>query len=109
MFLEDSKARWGEISSWVGLKSNRTGKGPHLRKQVVKSGTRIIEGVMITELLEKDGRVIGAVGLPRDEDKTIIFRAGAVVLCTGAGTFKSPGWPASPKGRGYPDGSQWTG
>ena len=51
---------------------------------------------MITELLEKNGRVVGAVGIPRDEDKTIIFRAGAVVLCTGAGTFKSPGWPASP-------------
>lgn len=96
MFLEDSKARWDDISAWVGLQSNKAGKGPYLRKQIEKSGTRIIEGVMITELLEKDGRVIGAVGLPRIEDKTIIFRAGAVVLCTGAGTFKAPGWPASP-------------
>ncbi len=96
LFLEDSKARWDEISSWVPLTSLRTGKGPYLRKQIEKSGTTIIEGVMITELLEKDGRVVGAIGIPRDEDKTIVFRAGAVVLCTGSGTFKSPGWPMSP-------------
>ncbi len=96
LFLEDSKARWDEISSWVPLQSNPTGKGPYLREQIEKSGTRIIEGVMITELLEKNGRVIGAVGIPRDQDTTLIFRAGAVVLCTGAGTFKSPGWPMSP-------------
>ena len=96
LFLGDSKARWDEISSWVPLKSNRTGKGPYLRAEIEKSGTRIIEGVMITELLEKNGRVTGAVGITRDEDRTLIFKAGAVVLCTGAGTFKSPGWPMSP-------------
>ena len=96
MFLEDSKARWNEINSWVPKQTLPRGKGPYLRKQIEKSGTKIIEGIMITELLEKNGRVVGAVGIPRDEDKTIIFRAGAVVLCTGAGTFKSPGWPMSP-------------
>ena len=96
LFLEDSKARWDEISSWVPLTSNLTGKGPYLRAQIEKSGIRIIEGVMITELLEKNGRVTGAVGIPRNEDKMHIFKAGAVVLCTGAGTFKSPGWPMSP-------------
>lgn len=96
LFLEDSKARWDEISSWVPQQSNKTGKGPYLRGQIEKSGTRIIEGVMITELLEINGRVVGAVGIPRDEDRTLIFKAGAVVLCTGAGTFKSPGWPMSP-------------
>ena len=96
MFLEDSKARWEEISSWVPLESSKTGKGPYLRAQIEKSGTQIIEGVMITELLEKNGRVVGAIGLPRDEDKAIIFRAGAVILCNGAGSFKLPGWPAYP-------------
>lgn len=96
MFLEDSKARWDEISSWVPQKALATGKGPYLRAQIEKSGTEIIEGVMITELLEKDGKVVGAIGIPRGEDKTIVFKAGAVILCTGAGTFKSPGWPSSP-------------
>jgi len=96
LFLEDSKARWDEISSRVPLQSNKTGKGPYLREQIEKSGTKIIEGVMITELLEKNGRVIGAVGIPRDEDRTLIFKTGAAVLCTGARTFKSPGWPMSP-------------
>ena len=96
LFIEDSKARWDELSSWIPLKSLKTGKGPYLREQIEKSGATIIEGVMITELIEKNGRVIGAVGIPRDEDKAIVFRAGAVVLCTGSGTFKSPGWPMSP-------------
>ena len=96
LFLQDSKTRWDEISSWVPQQSLKTGKGPYLREQIEKSGTMIIEGVMITELLEKNGRVVGAIGIPRDEDRTIVFKAGAVVICTGAGTFKSPGWPASP-------------
>lgn len=96
LFLEDSKARWDEISSWVPQKSLKTGKGPYLREQIEKSGTKIVEGVMITELLEKNGRVIGAVGIPRDEDTAIFLRACAVVLCTGSGTIKSPGWPMSP-------------
>ena len=99
MFLEDSKARWDEINSWVPEQILPRGKGP-LREQIEKSGTQIVEGIMINELLEKNGRVVGAVGIPRDGDKTIIFRSGAVVLCTGAGTFKSPGWPASPNTSG---------
>jgi succinate dehydrogenase/fumarate reductase flavoprotein subunit len=98
LLIDDSEARWNEIRSWVpeDKKILPQGKGPYLRGQIEKSGTEIIEGVMITELLEKDGKIIGAIGIPRDQDKAIVFRAGAVVLCTGAGTFKSPGWPASP-------------
>ncbi len=96
LFLEDSKDRWEELCSWVPAKSLPTGKGPYLREQIEKSGTQIIEGVMIAELLKKDDRIVGAIGIPRDEDNAIVFKAGAVVLCTGAGTFKSPGWPMSP-------------
>jgi succinate dehydrogenase/fumarate reductase flavoprotein subunit len=96
MFLEDSAARWDELHSWVPNDFLPQSKGPYLAKQIEKCGATIINGVMITELLEKDGRVVGAIGIPRQEDKAIVFRAGAVILCTGAGTFKSPGWPASP-------------
>jgi succinate dehydrogenase/fumarate reductase flavoprotein subunit len=98
LLLDDSAARWNEIRSWVPDDQEilPQGKGPYLRAQIEKSGTEIIEGVMITELLERNGRIVGAMGIPRDQDRAIVFRAGAVILCTGAGTFKSPGWPVSP-------------
>jgi succinate dehydrogenase/fumarate reductase flavoprotein subunit len=96
LFLDDSAARSAEICEWVPRTSLPQSKGPHLRTQIEKSGANIIDGVMITELLEKDGRIVGAIGIPRHEDKAIVFKAGAVILCTGAGTFKSPGWPCAP-------------
>jgi succinate dehydrogenase/fumarate reductase flavoprotein subunit len=96
LFLEESKTCWDELRSWVPDAPLKTGKGPYLRKQIEKSGTKIFDGIMIAELLKVDGRVVGALGIAREDDRALIFRAGAVIICTGSGTFKIPGWPMSP-------------
>jgi succinate dehydrogenase/fumarate reductase flavoprotein subunit len=51
---------------------------------------------MITELLKKDDKVVGAIGFHLEEEAPFIIEASSVVLCTGAGSFKAPGWPVAP-------------
>lgn len=96
MFVEDSKTRYEDLVSWDAAKRDTTGgRGIKLRDQVEKRGVRLIERTMITDLLEKDGHVVGAIGFPMEEDKAVVIRAKAVVLCSGSGAFKTPGFPAS--------------
>lgn len=51
---------------------------------------------MITSLLRGGGRVVGAVGFPMEEDKAIVIKAKAVVMCSGGGAFKNSGYPIGP-------------
>lgn len=54
-----------------------------LTKQVRRAGGRIVNRVMVTELLVQDGRVRGAVGVRTRELEMVIFLAQAVVMATG--------------------------
>jgi len=95
IFTEDSMDRYKDLVSW-GVKQDRKGsRGVIFREQVKKAGVRIIERTMITDLLEKNGQVCGAVGFPMEEDKAVVIKAKAVVLCSGSGAFKTPGFPIS--------------
>jgi len=72
-----------------GMKSDRV-QGLALTRPLVdaitRSGIRIIDKVLITELLQNtDGRVCGAVGLDRGSETRLVITAGAVVLATGGG------------------------
>jgi len=96
MFTEDSKARFEDLVSWGAAKRDtKGGRGVKFREEVEKKGVRLIERTMVTELLEKDGRVVGAVGFPMEEDKAVVIKAKAVVMCSGSGAFKTPGFPIS--------------
>ncbi len=65
-----------------------------LKKQPQKMGVRILEKVMIVDLIKQDGRVIGAVGITRNILDLHVFRAKATVICMGSGGFKPVGgWP----------------
>ena len=64
-----------------------------LRNQVVKSGARIFDRVMITELLKQDGRIIGATGMPAENNDLYTFIAKATILCVGACGYKPAGFP----------------
>ena len=66
-----------------------------LRKQCKKIGVNIMDRIMVTDLIKQDGRISGATGISIEKDDFYIFKAGAVVLCTGAGGFRPPGWPIS--------------
>jgi succinate dehydrogenase/fumarate reductase flavoprotein subunit len=50
---------------------------------------------MITELFKKNGKIAGAIGFPMEEDKAVIIKAKAVVLCSGSGALKTPGFPCN--------------
>lgn len=86
----------------------------HMTKAMEKQGVQIINRVMVTELLKKDGRVVGAVGVGTRDSKIYIFYAKAVILSTarisGGRMYEQPGpgagvcfnlrWPPSDTGDG---------
>jgi succinate dehydrogenase/fumarate reductase flavoprotein subunit len=64
-----------------------------LRKQVLRSGVRILDRITVAELLKQDGRIVGAVGMPVDRFDLYIFIAKATILCVGACGYKPAGYP----------------
>ena len=60
---------------------------PVLRNRVLKSGVKIMDRIMITELLKQDGRIVGAVGFHTHDGEFYVFKAKATVMCTGTGTL----------------------
>ncbi len=64
-----------------------------LRKQVLRSGVRVLDRIMIAELLKQDGAVVGAVGFPLDRYDLYVFIAKATILCVGACGFKPAAYP----------------
>ena len=66
-----------------------------LRRKVIDSGAKIVDRIMITDLIKTDGQITGAVGITVGKAEFCVFRAKAVILCTGASGFKPTGWPIS--------------
>ena len=106
--IDESYARYEDLISWgvkFGRKLYQPGTftlsmeiaefAPTLRKKIKESGINTMERVMITDLLTYDGRVVGAIGFPLDEEEVIIIRAKATIMCAGAGAFKPSGFPCS--------------
>mgnify|MGYP000397289711 CR=1 FL=1 len=68
------------------------------RRELEKANVTLVERTMITSLIKKDsGRVTGALGFTYDdskeESKAVVLSAKVVIMCTGAGSYKSPGFP----------------
>lgn len=109
MLIDDSLARYNELLQWGIVDTrpewDRESSMPArkylaghdrrllLPKVLKKSGVTMIQRVMITELLQHDGRVVGGMGFHMDKDELIAFHAKATVMCTGAGGYKAPGFP----------------
>lgn len=68
---------------------------PVLRKQAGKVGVRIMDRIMVTDLLKHEGKVMGAIGFPMESFDLYIFKAKATVLCGGGNSFKPAGFPIS--------------
>lgn len=64
---------------------------PALRRYAESIGVRFYDRTMISDLIERDGRVLGAVGFGLDSGESVLFAAGATVLSAGRNYFKSPG------------------
>ena len=68
------------------------------KRELENAGVTFVERTMITGLLkEDDGRVTGALGFTYDdsqeESKAVVLSSKVVIMCTGAGSYKSPGFP----------------
>ena len=64
-----------------------------LRKHAARIGVRIVDRTMITDLLTRDGVVVGALAMRVDDGSPIRFASRAVVLATGTYGFKPYSFP----------------
>jgi succinate dehydrogenase/fumarate reductase flavoprotein subunit len=107
--MDESYERYLEVSSW-GARTGRShyyqpgtvtrsievvDSGDAMRRKAVSSGVRLLERIMVTELIKADDRVAGAVGFHVESGRPNAVLAGATVLCAGPASFK-------PLGMGYP-------
>ncbi len=67
--------------------------GTALRKKALSVGVKIIDQLMIVELLKQNGRIVGAVGLPNDSCELVTIVAKATISCVGACGYKPTGYP----------------
>jgi succinate dehydrogenase/fumarate reductase flavoprotein subunit len=64
-----------------------------LRKQALRSGVKILDRIMVAELLKQNGKIVGAIGMPLDSYDLYTFVAKATILCVGACGYKPAGYP----------------
>ncbi|MFC1909029.1 FAD-dependent oxidoreductase [Chloroflexota bacterium] len=64
-----------------------------LRRQAIVSGVRIMDKIMVTDLIKQDEGVFGAIGISGDNYSLYVFKAKVTVVSTGAAGFKAAGWP----------------
>lgn len=88
---EHSKARVKELREWGFFESPLYNKS--FSKPIEEREIPVIERVTITHLIKENGKIAGAAGFSIDEQKSYIFNAKSVILCTGAGGFKPNGFP----------------
>jgi succinate dehydrogenase/fumarate reductase flavoprotein subunit len=111
IIVKESYARYCDLVSWDIPFTSKNGRSPaegshamplvknafmpKLREKVLKSGAKILDRIMITDLLKQEGRVIGAVGFDTRNGDFYTFKAKATIVATGSGAFKVPGWTDS--------------
>lgn len=88
---EHSAARLAELRQW-GFFDEALCKNSFLRP-IKERGILVKERIVITHLLKEQGQMAGAAGFSLDENRSFIFNAKSVILCTGAGGFKPNGFP----------------
>lgn len=98
-FLRDGSGGWlrtvgfGQPGSWwVHIKNGTTIKR-RLGRRVRQMGTRVMDHVMVTRLLTRDGRVIGCTGFNVLDGAFYVFRAKKVVMALGSTATR--GWANS--------------
>jgi succinate dehydrogenase/fumarate reductase flavoprotein subunit len=62
------------------------------RRKVIRSGATVLDRVMITDLIKKDGRVVGASGFHARTGEFYVIEAKAVVIASGGLSFRGAGW-----------------
>lgn len=113
IFLEDSYQRYNDLVSfgvtfyqedgkkWVNRvdagggvspteqfnMSNRK-YSPLLRKTALERGVRVIDRIMVDDLLKQEGQIVGAIGFHTINGDLYVFKTKAVVIATGGSSLK---------------------
>jgi succinate dehydrogenase/fumarate reductase flavoprotein subunit len=99
IFMDESLGIFNELHEMGAHETKPFERGSKVfRAELENAGVSLVERTMITALIQDDsGRVCGALGFTYDDTKeasrAVVLQAGAVILCTGAGSYKSPGFP----------------
>ncbi|MBR3400904.1 MAG: FAD-binding protein [Parasporobacterium sp.] len=112
IYLKESYERYQDLRSWgiefpkmpngedsviafrgMPIETRTTYRGwmflPKLRAYALKIGVRIVDHVMITDLICQKEQVSGAVGFHSQNGELYCFHASAVIMCAGPSGFKS--------------------
>jgi succinate dehydrogenase/fumarate reductase flavoprotein subunit len=85
--------RYGRPIGFGPLECCFLGRGwtflPAMRRQALKVGVKIMDRIMVTDLLKQDGMVVGAVGFHSRTGDFYSFSSKATVMSTGNGTFRN--------------------
>jgi len=87
---------------------------PALRRMAVKSGVKILNRIIVGELLKQEGKIAGAVGFHTTSGDLYIFKAGAIVMAAGSSSLKSASspthyWTSDAEAMAYRAGAEITG
>jgi succinate dehydrogenase/fumarate reductase flavoprotein subunit len=99
IFMDESLGIFHELHEMGAHETKPFERGTKVfRAELENAGVSFVERTMITALMQDDlGRVCGAIGFTyddsREESKAVVMSANSVILCTGAGSYKSPGFP----------------
>lgn len=85
-----------ESKDYVGYREFTGAKDRHARFVPIlkQAGVTVVERTMVCDVIQQDGRVVGAVGLDVPSGTAVTFHAKAVILCMGGGAYKPAGYPA---------------
>lgn len=86
---KDEKGNYVPRGRW-NIKINGESLKPIIAKRAIKAGARVLNRVLVTNLITKDGKVRGAMGFGVRDGKFYVVRAKAVIVATGgaAGIYK---------------------
>ena len=87
---------------------------PVLRRKVLEDGIRVIDRVMVYELLKQDGQIVGAVGMHTINGDIYVFKAKAVIIASGSSNLKTANrpihyWTSDGDAMAYRAGAEVTG
>ncbi len=98
IFMDESLDIFETLDSWGVHRCKPFERSRVFRRVLRQAGVEIVERVMVSSLLKDSAdRIGGAVGFTFDDSsedcRAITVTAKATILCTGAGAYKSPGFP----------------
>jgi len=89
----DTSAVGAPPSAYQDITMRARKYAPTLRRVALERGVRVLDNIMMVELLKQSGAVVGAVGFHVRGGRLFVIESKATVIATGAANFKSETYP----------------